>query len=115
MKEGLISGIYKFLVGMDILTESADTAAKVDFISAWVFESWGDDTGYYKPSKIIWTFLFDNGVCTNSSSSECTYLQDYWYFIMTLNILFTMPLMHVAAVYDYYKGWKDKIDTVKGW
>merc|ERR1711990_75715 len=115
MKQGLLMGLYKFLVGMAVLSEDDDMEEKVEFISEWAFESWGDDNYYYKTSKIIWTFLFDDGVCTNSDSSSCDYLMYYWEFIMTLNILITLPLSHVAAVYDWYSGWEEKIETVMGW
>ena len=117
MKEGLIMGIYQFLLGMAILEDDSDMEEKVAFISGWVFEEWGDDSYYYKTSKLIWTFLFDTsvGVCNMSDSTACDVLKYYWEFIMTLNILFTLPLSHVAAVYDYYAGWEEKIETVMGW
>ena len=39
----------------------------------------------------------------------------YWEFIMTLNIFVTLPLSHVAAVYDWYSDWEEKIETVMSW
>ena len=117
MKEGLIMGIYKFLYYMALITTDSDMDSKVSFISEWVFSVWGDENKYYKVSKNIWTFLFDTsvGLCTNSDSTECDLLEYYWMFIMTVNIFFTFPLAHAAAVYDWYSLNKERYDTVKSW
>ena len=116
MKEGLLYGFYMFLVEMGILT-SGDADDKVQFISNWLWESWADDTGYYKVSKNIWTFLFEdvNGVCDLSTSTLCKSLKYYWMFIMTLNVFLTLPLSHTAAVYDWAMGNWEKAETVIGW
>merc|ERR1712146_719842 len=112
MKEGIISGIYQFLLGMEILSADTDTEEKVDFISGWVFESWGNDAYYYKMSKTIWTFLLDEdeGICYDNDDTMCEVLYYYWMLIMTLNIFITLPLSHAAAVYEWYTGWEEKIE-----
>ena len=117
MKEGLIMGIYQFLLGMAILEEDSDMEEKVAFISGWVFEDWGDDSYYYKTSKLIWTFLLDEdvGVCYDSDDTLCDVMKYYWMFIMTLNVFITLPLSHAAAVYEWFMGYYDKGKTVAGW
>ena len=118
MKEGLIMGIYKFLTSYGTMSEDSATESKVSFISEWVFGVWGDENKYYKVSKNIYTFLYDDnvGVCLHSSSDLCKkYLKYYWEFIMTINIFITFPLAHAAAVYDWYSLNKDRYDTVMSW
>ena len=122
MKEGILMGLYQFIVGMGLMSADADLESKVGFISGWIFESWGDDAYYYKTSKLIWIFLLDEtvGVCqkdasTGSYSGLCYALKYYWMFIMTLNIFITLPLSHAAAVYEWFMGYYDKGKTVAGW
>jgi|TARA_B110001450_G_scaffold192844_1_gene181132 hypothetical protein len=68
MKQGILFGFYQFLVGMGWITDTEATAEKVTFFSEWIFSEWGDDSYYYKTSKLIWVFLFDDvvGVCNHS-------------------------------------------------
>ena len=117
MKQGLLMGIYMFLTGMGILTDDTATNEKVTFVSEWIFSEWGDDAYYYKTSKLIWVFLLDDkvGVCHLSEATQCKVLKYYWMFIMTLNILFTLPLSHAAALYDWGSGNYEKAKTVIGW
>ena len=121
MKEGIMMGLYQFIVGMGFMTADADLESKVGFISQWMWDSWGNDSAYYKSSKLIWIFLLDDtvGICqydaAGSLSGTCYALKYYWMFIMTLNVFVTLPLSHVAAVYDYVKGYYDKGKTVAGW
>ena len=119
MKEGLLYGMYYFLVSMGIITADIDTAhgTKIQFVSNWIFEEWGDDASYYKVSKNIWVFLFDDpaGVCDMSTAIQCTIAKYYWMFIMTLNIFLTLPLSHAAATYDTWMGRWEKLDTIMKW
>ena len=118
MKEGILFGLYMFLTGMGYITEEADVKDKVQFISQWAWGTWNDDKySFYKVSKIIWIFGFDDevGVCTDSVASQCYALKYYWMFIMTLNVFLTMPLSYVAAVYTWGADWYDKYDTIMGW
>ena len=117
MKQGILMGLYQFLIGMGWLSDEEATTEKVVFISEWIFSSWGDDSYYYKTSKLIWVFLFDDvvGVCNHSTAIQCTVMKYYWMFIMTLNIMFTLPLSHVAASYDYVMGNYEKVETIVGW
>ena len=117
MKQGILMGLYQFLIGMGWLSDDEATTEKVVFISEWIFSSWGDDSYYYKTSKLIWVFLFDDdvGVCSLSDATQCKIMKYYWMFIMTLNIVFTLPLSHVAATYDYGMGNYEKAATIIGW
>ena len=119
MKEGMLMGLYMFITGMGIMTEEADTKDKVQFISQWIFSEWGGawEGSYYKVSKNIWVFGFDDtvGVCTLSESTQCMVLKYYWMFIMTLNVFLTFPLSVVAHVYSVYKGHELRFTTVAGW
>ena len=120
MKEGILMGLYMFMTGMGFISEEADVKDKVQFLSQWIWGSWADDEYYYKVSKIIWVFGFDEevGVCYDANSnysSECYALKYYWMFIMTLNVFLTMPLSHAAAVYTWGADWYDKFDTILGW
>ena len=54
MKQGILMGLYQFLIGMGWLSDTEAITSKVEFISEWIFESWGDDSYYYKTSKLIW-------------------------------------------------------------
>ena len=103
MTKGLLLGIYSFLTGMGILSTNEQVQGNVDFISAAIFNSWGDDSDYYITSQLIWTFLLDDkiGVCNHSKAIRCEFLTWFWIFIATLNVWITFPLSHVAAVYSW--------------
>ena len=109
------------MLGLGLITADIDSAhgEKVQFVSNWIYDSWGadDDAPYYKVSKNIWVFLFEDptGVCDASTAIQCTIAKYYWMFIMTLNIFLTLPLSHVASTYDTWMGRYEKFDTIMKW